>query len=72
MRIVLMIESGNGGRVFQPVHSSLRADTPAYGGQAREPVQSKTGSAALSVRVLIQWRVRKPALRCARDLSSRE
>ena len=29
MSILLMIHSGNGGRVFQPVHRSPRADTPA-------------------------------------------
>ncbi len=72
MRILRMIDSGNGGRVFQRVHRSPRADKPAYGGQAREPVQSKSGSAALWARALIQWRVGKPALRYASNPSSRE
>ena len=30
MRILRMIHSGNGGRVFQPVHRSLPVDTPAF------------------------------------------
>ena len=66
MSILRTVDSGNGGRVFQPVQHSTS------GGQAYAPVQSNSGSAALWVRALIQWRVRKPALRYARNPSSRE